>query len=142
MLTTFFIMGFGYFTAERSLERPLPMQRLAWIAFFGGLIGVVLAVGAILSGRASVLYTFYPPITGSVFYYLGLVLVVAASWVWCAIMIRGDAAMEARQSRTCCSARHVCHRSQRHPVALDDSGVTAELSVSGHSCGTWLVQYD
>ncbi len=87
VLTTFFIMGFGYFTAERSLERPLPMQRLAWVAFFGGLLGVVLAVGAILSGRASVLYTFYPPITGSVFYYVGLVLVVVASWAWCAIMI-------------------------------------------------------
>ena len=37
-------------------------------------------------GRASVLYTFYPPMIGSVFYYLGVVLVVVGSWVWVALM--------------------------------------------------------
>jgi cytochrome c oxidase subunit 1 len=29
----------------------------------------------------------YPPLTASPFFYIGLVLVVAGSWVWCAIMI-------------------------------------------------------
>jgi cytochrome c oxidase subunit I len=29
-----------------------------------------------------VLYTFYPPLTGSPFYYLGVVLVVVGSWFW------------------------------------------------------------
>ena len=28
VLTTFFIMGFGYFVAETALERPLPGQAL------------------------------------------------------------------------------------------------------------------
>ena len=87
VLTTFFIMGFGYFTAERTLNQPLPLLRAAWAAFYVALAGTLLAVATVMSGRASVLYTFYPPITGSVFYYLGLVLVVAASWVWCVIMI-------------------------------------------------------
>ncbi len=87
VLPTFFIMGFGYFTAERALERRLPLRRLAWGGFWLGVLGVVLAVLTILSGRASVLYTFYPPLTGSVWFYIGLVLVVAASWIWCAIMI-------------------------------------------------------
>jgi cytochrome c oxidase subunit 1 len=37
-------------------------------------------------GRASVLYTFYPPLIGSPFYYLGVVLVVVGSWIWVALM--------------------------------------------------------
>jgi cytochrome c oxidase subunit I len=37
-------------------------------------------------GRASVLYTFYPPLIGSPFYYLGVVLVGVGSWIWVALM--------------------------------------------------------
>ena len=37
-------------------------------------------------GRASVLYTFYPPLIGSPFYYIGVVLVVVGSWIWVALM--------------------------------------------------------
>jgi cytochrome c oxidase subunit 1 len=37
-------------------------------------------------GRASVLYTFYPPLIGNAFYYIGVVLVVVGSWVWVALM--------------------------------------------------------
>jgi cytochrome c oxidase subunit 1 len=87
VLTTFFIMGFGYFTAETALKRPLPMKPWAWLSFFLGVVGALMAAATVLSGRASVLYTFYPPLLGSVFFYLGLVLVVVASWIWCAIMI-------------------------------------------------------
>ena len=87
VLTTFFIMGFGYYVAETALERPLPGIRWAWIAYGLGLFGTAMAVLTILSGRASVLYTFYPPLTASVFFYLGLVLVVVGSWIWCVEMI-------------------------------------------------------
>ena len=87
VLTTFFIMGFGYFTAEKSLERPLPAMRWAWFAFYMGLFGTLMAVVTVLLGRASVLFTFYLPMIGSAFFYIGLVLVVAASWIWCVIMI-------------------------------------------------------
>ena len=37
-------------------------------------------------GRASVLYTFYPPMIGNPFYYIGVVLVVVGSWIWVALM--------------------------------------------------------
>jgi cytochrome c oxidase subunit 1 len=37
-------------------------------------------------GLASVLYTFYPPMIGNVFYYIGVVFVVVGSWVWVALM--------------------------------------------------------
>src|SRR5215510_3206590 len=87
VLSTFFIMGFGYFVAVTALARPLPGKAWAWSAWCVGVIGVVMAVAAILSGQASVLYTFYPPLTGSPWFYVGLVLVVVASWVWCVLML-------------------------------------------------------
>ena len=87
VLTTFFIMGFGYFTSEAALRRPLPGLRFAWAAFWMGLIGVLMAALSVISGNASVLYTFYPPMTATVWFYIGLVLVVVGSWIWCLIMI-------------------------------------------------------
>src|SRR5437773_4125946 len=87
VLTTFMVMGFGYYVAETALARPLPTPRWAWIAFALGVVGTLMAVLTILSGRAAVLFTFYPPLIASVFYYIGLVLVVAASWIWCVVML-------------------------------------------------------
>lgn len=87
VLTTFFIMGFGYFVAETALKRPLPGRGLAWGAFWMGVAGVLMAALSIVSGSASVLYTFYPPMTATVWFYIGLVLVVVGSWIWCGIMI-------------------------------------------------------
>jgi cytochrome c oxidase subunit 1 len=87
VLTTFFVMGFGYFTAETALERPLPGKAWAWLGFTLGVFGALMAVATILSGRATVLYTFYPPLTASPWFYIGLVLVVVASWIWCVLMI-------------------------------------------------------
>ncbi|MFN4141322.1 cbb3-type cytochrome c oxidase subunit I [Aestuariivirga sp.] len=87
VLTTFFVMGFGYYVAETALKRPLPGKLWAWIGFWMGLFGVLLALVPILLNKASVLYTFYPPITASPLFYIGLVLVVAGSWIWCVLMI-------------------------------------------------------
>ena len=87
VLSTFFIMGFGYFVAETALGRDLPGVTAAWVAYALGLIGTIIAVVTVLTGHAAVLYTFYPPLTASAFFYLGLVLVVVGSWIWCAIMI-------------------------------------------------------
>lgn len=87
VLTTFFIMGFGYYVAETALKRELPGKAWAWGAYWMGVVGVVMAVLSIGAGQASVLYTFYPPLTATVWFYLGLVLVVAASWVWCVLMM-------------------------------------------------------
>ena len=87
VLPTLFVMGFGYFVAVTALDRPLPSLRLAWGAFWLAAIGIVMAAVPILLGRATVLYTFYPPLVGSPFFYIGLVLVVVASWVWAGLMI-------------------------------------------------------
>ena len=44
------------------------------------------AIVPVALGRASVLYTFYPPLIGNPFYYIGVVLVVVGSWIWVALM--------------------------------------------------------
>jgi cytochrome c oxidase subunit I len=86
-MPTLFAMGFGYFVSVTALDRPLPSMRLAWIGFWLAAVGIVMAVVPIVMGKATVLYTFYPPLTGSVFYYLGVLLVVVGSWLWVALMI-------------------------------------------------------
>ena len=79
-------MGFGYAISELSLKQPLVGRRWAWAGFWLAIVGTVMASVPIALGRASVLYTFYPPLIGSPFYYLGIVLVVVGSWVWVVLM--------------------------------------------------------
>ncbi len=87
VLTTFFIMGFGYYTASTSLKQPVWNKPLAWAGYGIALLGVVLAAVPLLSGNASVLYTFYPPIVAHAAFYIGATLLVVGSWVWCVIML-------------------------------------------------------
>ncbi len=87
VLTTFFIMGFGYYTASTSLNVPIWNKQLAWGGFWLALLGVVLAAVPLLMGLASVLYTFYPPIQAHYIFYVGATLLIVGSWVWCGIMI-------------------------------------------------------
>lgn len=87
VLTTFFIMGFGYKVASSSLSRPVWNKPLAWAGFWIAVGGTVLAAVPLLLGLASVLYTFYPPVQAHPLFYIGATLLVAGSWFWCAIMI-------------------------------------------------------
>ena len=86
VLPTLIAMGVGYFITETALGRPLIGARWAWAGFALALVGTITAVLPVAAGRASVLYTFYPPLIGSPFYYLGIVLVVVGSWIWVALM--------------------------------------------------------
>ena len=87
VFTTFFIMAFGYVVAARSLNRAVPAARLAWLGFWLALGGTVAAAVTILTGRATVLYTFYPPLQAHPAFYIGLALVVVGSWCWAAVML-------------------------------------------------------
>ena len=86
VLPTLVAMGLGYFIAETALERPLTGVRWAWAGFALTLAGTVVAVLPVAAGRASVLYTFYPPLIANPLYYIGIVLVVVGSWIWVALM--------------------------------------------------------
>jgi cytochrome c oxidase subunit I len=92
VVTTFFAMGFGYAVTATSLGRPMRGVAAAWIGFAICLVGTVMAVVTILSGRATVLYTFYPPLLASAWYYLGVLLLFGGSMVWVALMIYNMAA--------------------------------------------------
>jgi cytochrome c oxidase subunit 1 len=83
---TLVAMGFGYAISESALEQRLVGVRWAWAGFWLIVAGSVMAMVPVALGRASVLYTFYPPLIGSPFYYIGVVLVVVGSWVWVALM--------------------------------------------------------
>src|SRR5215472_15355312 len=87
VVTTFFAMGFGYAITATSLGRPIRGVIAAWICFAICLAGTLMAVAAILSGRASVLYTFYPPLLGSAWYYSGATLLIGGSMIWVVLMI-------------------------------------------------------
>ena len=86
VLPTLVAMGFGYAISELALKKPLIGMRWAWAGFWLVVAGTALAAVTMALGKASVLYTFYPPMLASPFYYLGVVLVVVGSWVWVALM--------------------------------------------------------
>ena len=88
VFTTFFIMGLGYVIATRSLNRPLPWLGAAWAGFWIACAGTAMAAVVILAGKATVLYTFYPPLKAHPLFYIGATLLVVGSWVWSAVMIR------------------------------------------------------
>ena len=87
VVTTLFAMGFGYAVTATSLGRPVRGVAAAWIGFVICLVGTLMTVVSILSGRATVLYTFYPPLLGSAWYYLGAFLLIGGSMIWVALMV-------------------------------------------------------
>lgn len=84
---TLVAMGFGYAVCAVSLGRPMHGVRLAWTAFWLVIAGAVMAIATVAAGKATVLYTFYPPLSGSPYYYLGILIAVIGSWIWIALMV-------------------------------------------------------
>ena len=87
VFTTFFIMGFGYLVARTALRQPLSGERWAWASFWVAVLGTVLAAAAILAGKATVLYTFYPPLRAHPAFYIGAALLIVGSWGFCAVTV-------------------------------------------------------
>jgi cytochrome c oxidase subunit 1 len=83
---TLIAMGFGYAITELALAQRLVGKRWAWAGWWLVAVGSIVAMVPVSMGRASVLYTFYPPMIGNPFYYIGVVLVVVGSWIWVALM--------------------------------------------------------
>ena len=79
--TTFFIMGFFTFTTVHSLKRDLSHPKVNLASFIIMVIGLVMAAVPVLLNLATVLFTFYPPLQASPYFYIGLTLVVVGSWV-------------------------------------------------------------
>lgn len=80
VLTTFFAVAFGHATMAFYFKRE-PDKKIAWLSFALMATGTVMAAWAMLAGKASVLYTFYPPLKGHPLFYLGAALLIVGSWI-------------------------------------------------------------
>lgn len=80
VLTSFFAVAFGHATISFYLKKE-PNKKIAWLSFWLMTIGTALAAWAMLAGKASVLYTFYPPLKAHPLFYLGAALLIVGSWI-------------------------------------------------------------
>ncbi|MBV8253143.1 MAG: cbb3-type cytochrome c oxidase subunit I [Chitinophaga sp.] len=80
VLTTFFAVAFGHATVAFYLKKE-PNRKATALSMWLMLIGTVMAAAAILSGKASVLYTFYPPLKAHPAFYIGTAMLLVGSWV-------------------------------------------------------------
>lgn len=80
VLTTLFACAFGNVVISQCLGIRLS-TKMAWSSVVVMLLGAVSAAFEIFAGRASVLYTFYPPLKASPVFYSGLALFIVGSWI-------------------------------------------------------------
>lgn len=80
VLTTFFAVAFGHVTMTFYLKKE-PNKNLMRISMWLMIIGTTMAAWAMLAGKASVLYTFYPPLKAHPLFYLGAALLIVGSWI-------------------------------------------------------------
>jgi cytochrome c oxidase subunit 1 len=79
VFTTFFICGFFTYCTYSTIPRVRSLA-IGWTGYIIMLIGTVMAALTILSGNATVLYTFYAPLKASPWFYLGATLLIAGTW--------------------------------------------------------------
>jgi cytochrome c oxidase subunit 1 len=80
VLTTFFAVAFGHVTMTFYIKKE-PNKLLMRISMWLMITGTVMAAWAMLAGKASVLYTFYPPLKAHPLFYLGAALLIVGSWI-------------------------------------------------------------
>ena len=80
--TTLFMNGYLYSAVDYVLGGLSKSVRvLGWLSYSSFIIGAVLVTVMVLSGEATVLYTFYAPMAASPWFYIGLVFVVLSIWL-------------------------------------------------------------
>lgn len=81
VFTGTFLVGYVYAGVSHVLGGLLPkVRKMGWVAFGLMVAGTVLTASQVIIGEASVLYTFYPPMAASPWFYIGLVLIVLGIW--------------------------------------------------------------
>ncbi|MBP9590705.1 MAG: cbb3-type cytochrome c oxidase subunit I [Steroidobacteraceae bacterium] len=81
----FFEMAVLYFASAVLLNCRLAAPRWAWTQFGLMLVGAVMANVAVLQGNSSVMFTSYPPLMASSWFYLGLILFAVGALIGCAV---------------------------------------------------------
>lgn len=91
VLTTFFAVALGYVLVSQELKARLSVFG-AWLTLGLMLLGAVMAAAMIYMGKATVLYTFYPPLKAHPIFYIGLAIFIVGSWVplytWIPVYLR------------------------------------------------------
>jgi cytochrome c oxidase subunit I len=91
VLTTFFAVAFGHATIAFYLKQE-PHRKATLLSMVMMVVGTLMAAAAMLAGKASVLYTFYPPLKAHPAFYIGTAMLIVGSWVaywdWCIIYVR------------------------------------------------------
>lgn len=80
VFTTFFAVAFGHAVMRFYTGKPLHLGA-ASTSLILMTAGTLMAAVPMLTGSASVLYTFYPPLKAHPAFYFGLVFLVIGSWV-------------------------------------------------------------
>jgi cytochrome c oxidase subunit I len=80
VFTTFYICGFSMFGVYRAMPRERSLT-LGWLAFAVMLAGTLAAFWAIVTGNATVLYTFYAPLKAHPAFYIGTTVLVVGTWL-------------------------------------------------------------
>lgn len=80
LFTTYFIIAFLDLVTVHGLRRPLASRGLATATFVLAVAGGVIALIPTFTNEASVLWTFYAPLQAHPAFYVGLTLVVVATW--------------------------------------------------------------
>ena len=81
VFTTFFIMALGDVVVDTEIG-GLPSRALARVSYTVAIIGTLMTLATVFAFKASVLYTFYPPMQAHPAFYIGLTLLVVGSWGW------------------------------------------------------------
>jgi len=82
VFTTLFMIGYFYAGMSHTLGGLLPsVRKMGWIAFGSLATGLVFIMTTVINGTASVMYTFYPPMQASPWFYIGLVFLVLGIWI-------------------------------------------------------------
>ena len=79
VFTTFFITGLMTFATYRTIPR-LRSVHWGWFSYLVMVAGTLLTAGTILSGNATVLYTFYAPLKAHPAFYFGATLLILGTW--------------------------------------------------------------
>ena len=80
VLTTFFAVVFGHITVSYYLKKE-PPKLTYQISMLLMVVGTLMDLVAMVTGKAQALYTFYAPLKDSPFFYIGTALLIIGSWI-------------------------------------------------------------
>jgi cytochrome c oxidase subunit I len=91
VLTTLFAVALGNVLVSQELKSRLSNFG-SGLSLALMLLGAVMAAAMIYTGKATVLYTFYPPLKAHPIFYIGLAIFIVGSWVplytWLPVYLR------------------------------------------------------